>query len=74
MIDSIDPTATLMSMCVRLNCAASTVRTGAAFYAPFGIEYSEFVAQDEQGYNIMPLSTCFLGFNAFLFLQFLRRA
>ncbi|CAK9114679.1 unnamed protein product [Durusdinium trenchii] len=40
-------------MCVRLNCAASTVRTGAAFYAPFGIEYSEFVAQDEQGYNIM---------------------
>mmetsp|Transcript_4340 Transcript_4340/g.9351 ORF Transcript_4340/g.9351 Transcript_4340/m.9351 type:complete len:190 (-) Transcript_4340:141-710(-) len=36
-----------------LNCAAATVRTGAAFYAPAGIKYTEFVAQDEQGYNIM---------------------
>ncbi|CAE7362724.1 DUSP3 [Symbiodinium natans] len=36
-----------------LNCAAATVRTGADFYAPAGMKYTEFVAQDEQGYNIM---------------------
>ncbi|CAJ1355293.1 unnamed protein product [Effrenium voratum] len=36
-----------------LNCAGATVRTGQDFYRPFGIGYTEFVAQDEQGYNIM---------------------
>eukprot|EP00440_Ansanella_granifera_P018160 gb/GFBE01019723.1/.p1 GENE.gb/GFBE01019723.1/~~gb/GFBE01019723.1/.p1 ORF type:complete len:193 (+),score=43.31 gb/GFBE01019723.1/:1-579(+) len=36
-----------------LNCASGSVRTGADFYSPIGIEYSEFVARDEQGYDIM---------------------
>ncbi|CAE8621729.1 unnamed protein product, partial [Polarella glacialis] len=36
-----------------LNCASGTVRTGAGLYAPMGIAYSEFVAEDCQGYNIM---------------------
>eukprot|EP00930_Biecheleria_cincta_P022953 TRINITY_DN16650_c0_g1_i1.p1 TRINITY_DN16650_c0_g1~~TRINITY_DN16650_c0_g1_i1.p1 ORF type:complete len:201 (+),score=30.90 TRINITY_DN16650_c0_g1_i1:26-604(+) len=36
-----------------LNCAAASVRTGASFYSPLNIAYAEFVAQDEQGYNIM---------------------
>jgi hypothetical protein len=37
----------------RLNCAAATVHTGKDFYGPFGMGYSEFVAQDVQGYDIM---------------------
>mmetsp|Transcript_73488 Transcript_73488/g.172124 ORF Transcript_73488/g.172124 Transcript_73488/m.172124 type:complete len:183 (-) Transcript_73488:82-630(-) len=36
-----------------LNCSAATVRTGTDFYAPSGIKYSEFIAEDAQGYNIM---------------------
>mmetsp|Transcript_30125 Transcript_30125/g.65761 ORF Transcript_30125/g.65761 Transcript_30125/m.65761 type:complete len:198 (+) Transcript_30125:65-658(+) len=36
-----------------LNCAAANALTGAAMYKPFGMEYSEFVAEDCQGYNIM---------------------
>mmetsp|Transcript_57990 Transcript_57990/g.138069 ORF Transcript_57990/g.138069 Transcript_57990/m.138069 type:complete len:198 (-) Transcript_57990:112-705(-) len=36
-----------------LNCAGATVRTGAMFYKPSGIEYSEFCSEDCQGYNIM---------------------
>eukprot|EP00435_Cladocopium_sp_Y103_P001213 s1202_g1.t1 len=30
-----------------LNCAAATVHTGKDFYGPFGMGYSEFVAQDD---------------------------
>lgn len=45
---------------LRLNCSAATVRTGEDFYRPFGMGYSEFVAQDEQGYNIMKhYESCF---------------
>merc|ERR1712187_891873 len=36
-----------------LNCAGANVRTGPDFYKPYGIEYSEFIAEDTQGYNIM---------------------
>merc|ERR1712039_904356 len=36
-----------------LNCASANVITGAEFYKPFGIEYTEFAAEDTQGFNIM---------------------
>mmetsp|Transcript_88672 Transcript_88672/g.228690 ORF Transcript_88672/g.228690 Transcript_88672/m.228690 type:complete len:197 (+) Transcript_88672:49-639(+) len=36
-----------------LNCASKNVITGAKFYEPFGIAYSEFVSEDSQAYNIM---------------------
>mmetsp|Transcript_97553 Transcript_97553/g.172707 ORF Transcript_97553/g.172707 Transcript_97553/m.172707 type:complete len:213 (-) Transcript_97553:129-767(-) len=36
-----------------LNCAARDVKTGAARYSPYGIGYTEFIADDCQGYNIM---------------------
>merc|ERR1711879_744762 len=36
-----------------LNCASASVKTGAEFYAPVGIAYSEFVSEDTQEYNIM---------------------
>mmetsp|Transcript_27950 Transcript_27950/g.63196 ORF Transcript_27950/g.63196 Transcript_27950/m.63196 type:complete len:210 (-) Transcript_27950:62-691(-) len=36
-----------------LNCASASVKTGAGFYAPEGIAYSEFVSEDTQEYNIM---------------------
>mmetsp|Transcript_5861 Transcript_5861/g.13977 ORF Transcript_5861/g.13977 Transcript_5861/m.13977 type:complete len:208 (+) Transcript_5861:89-712(+) len=36
-----------------LNCAGGAVHTGAMFYKPVGIEYSQFNSEDTQGYDIM---------------------
>eukprot|EP00411_Alexandrium_monilatum_P112984 CAMPEP_0175684808 /NCGR_PEP_ID=MMETSP0097-20121207/27028_1 /TAXON_ID=311494 /ORGANISM="Alexandrium monilatum, Strain CCMP3105" /LENGTH=309 /DNA_ID=CAMNT_0016991749 /DNA_START=14 /DNA_END=940 /DNA_ORIENTATION=+ len=36
-----------------LNCASGSVKTGAGYYEPYGIQYSEFLSEDVQGYDIM---------------------